>query len=114
MPDGTPTDGLADDSLTGAPALSPSAGSAGADRRDDNGPVVAGSRFHWSFWSSLSFKEGVRGAIAALLIGFAFSAVEIGWAASRERGKVLTIIDDIAAQVEGSAAIAAWNLDAQL
>ncbi|MDE1146969.1 MAG: diguanylate cyclase [Azospirillaceae bacterium] len=56
----------------------------------------------------------MRGAVAALLIGFAFSAVEIGWAASREREKVLTLIDDIAAQAEGSAAIAAWNLDAQL
>ncbi|TWB44835.1 diguanylate cyclase/phosphodiesterase [Nitrospirillum viridazoti] len=106
---GAPTDGAdtPDDSLAGVfPGRAPGGG--------DDDPRVTGSRFHWSFWSSLSFKEGVRGALAALLIGFAFSAVEIGWAASREREKVLTIIDDIAAQVEGSAAIAAWNLDAQL
>lgn len=68
----------------------------------------------WSFWSSLSFREGVRGACAALIIGCVFSSVEIGWQASRERANVLSLIDEVAGQAAGSATLAAWNLDTQL
>lgn len=56
----------------------------------------------------------MRGACAAVLIGLAFSAVEIAWEASRERANVLSLIDGVATQVEGSVALAAWNLDTQL
>lgn len=89
---------------------SPDTGNRNTENRDAGGQGAAG----WSFWSSLSFREGVRGAIAALIIGCVFSTVEIGWQASRERANVLSLIDEVAGQAAGSATLAAWNLDTQL
>ncbi|HYC02880.1 MAG TPA: EAL domain-containing protein [Azospirillaceae bacterium] len=65
-------------------------------------------------WTPLAVKQATRGVIAACAIGLLMSFFEIGLATMRERAKVADLVDQILDLAEGSAALAAWNLDPQL
>ncbi len=63
---------------------------------------------------SLTLKQAIHAVLAAFVIGFAITAVEFTWTASRERTMALARIGEAAALVEGPAATAAWLIDGDL
>lgn len=101
--------GLTDADGAGAPA--------GMGRRAAPYDAAAGgSRPHrgWSLRSSISLRQGITGALAALLIGTLLTTADLVWVAARERDQAGREAQAIANQLEGSAALAAWNIDPQL
>ncbi|ALG74259.1 diguanylate cyclase [Azospirillum thiophilum] len=63
---------------------------------------------------SLTLKQAIHAVLAAFVIGFAITAVEFAWTASRERATALARLEDAVALVEGPAAGAAWQIDGVL
>ncbi len=63
---------------------------------------------------SLTLKQAIHAVLAAFVIGFAITAMEFAWTASRERTMALARIQEVAALVEGPAATAAWLIDGEL
>lgn len=96
------------------PAAAPGAGAARTAAPSD--ATAGGSRPHrgWSLRSSISVRQGITGALAALLIGTLLTTADLVWVAARERDQAWHESQVIANQLEGSAALAAWNIDPQL
>ena len=63
---------------------------------------------------SLTLKQAIHAVLAAFVIGFAITAAEFAWTASRERATALARIEQVANLVEGPAATAAWQIDGDL
>ncbi|PWC39053.1 GGDEF domain-containing phosphodiesterase [Azospirillum sp. TSO35-2] len=63
---------------------------------------------------SLTLKQAIHAALAAFVIGFAITAVEFAWTATRERTAALGRAADVATLLDGPAANAARTLDRAL
>jgi c-di-GMP phosphodiesterase len=63
---------------------------------------------------SLTLKQAIHAIFAAFVIGFAITAVEFGWTATRERAIALDRVAEVAMLMEGTATTAAWTLDQSL
>lgn len=67
-----------------------------------------------SLLRSLTLKQAIHAILAAFVIGFAITAVEFGWTATRERAIAIDRIGEVAMLMDGAATTAAWTLDQSL
>ncbi|MBP2232042.1 diguanylate cyclase (GGDEF)-like protein [Azospirillum agricola] len=67
-----------------------------------------------SLLRSLTLKQAIHAILAAFVIGFAITAVEFAWTATRERAIALDRIGEVAMLMDGAATTAAWTLDRNL
>lgn len=67
-----------------------------------------------SLLRSLTLKQAIHAILAAFVIGFAITAVEFGWTATRERAIAIDRVGEVAMLMDGTATTAAWTLDRSL
>lgn len=67
-----------------------------------------------SLLRSLTLKQAIHAILAAFVIGFAITAVEFGWTATRERAIAVDRVGEVAMLMDGTATTAAWTLDQNL